>query len=79
MMADDRLSLTAALQKGKLDDFIAQEEARGVGPIDRAEFDSSAAALVKAPQSKGRTSRSSSGDDSNGKKTRQGSDPCVSD
>lgn len=74
----EQLSLSAALKAGKLADFIAQEESRGVGPIDRAEFDALAAALIKAPQSEDQTSRSASGDGSSGKKTRQGSGPCAS-
>ncbi len=74
----ERLSLAQAVADDRLGDFIAQEEARGVGPIDRAAFDDLAAALVKAPQSEGQTSRSSSGDGSSGKKTRRGSGPCAS-
>ena len=31
--------LSEAIKSGKLQEFIAQAEARGVGPIDRAEFD----------------------------------------
>lgn len=72
------LTLAEAIKDGRLQEFIAQEEARGVGPIDRADFDALAAALVKAPQSEDRTSRSASGDSSNGKKTRRGSGPCAS-
>ncbi|HGG65067.1 MAG TPA: hypothetical protein ENK34_10905 [Rhodobacteraceae bacterium] len=33
------LSLTNALGAGRLEDFIAQEEARGICPINAAEFD----------------------------------------
>ena len=72
------LSLSDALKEGRLDEFIAQEEARGVGPIDRADFDAALAKVVKAPQSKGRTSRSSSGDGSNEIETPQDSDPYIS-
>jgi hypothetical protein len=72
------MSLSEALAQNRLPDFIAQEEARGIGPINKADYDAAAEALIKAPQSKGRTSRSSSGDGSSGKKTRQGSDPCAS-
>ncbi len=72
------LTLSEAVRNGRLDEFIAQEQARGVGPVDRDAFDALAAALVKAPQSKDRTSRSASGDGSSGKKTRRGSGPCAS-
>jgi hypothetical protein len=33
------ISLSEALKAGRLPDFIAQEEARGIGPGDRAQFD----------------------------------------
>jgi hypothetical protein len=33
------LTLAEAVKTGRLQDFIAQEEARGVGPIHRANFD----------------------------------------
>lgn len=71
------LTLAKALKDEALADFIAQEEARGVGPIDRAEFDALTAALVKAPLSKDQTSHSASDDCSSGKKTPQGSGPYV--
>jgi hypothetical protein len=35
------LSLAEALKTGRLQEFIAQEEARGVGLINRAAFDAS--------------------------------------
>jgi hypothetical protein len=72
------LTLAEAIKDGRLQDFIAQEEARGAGPVDQAAFDALAATLIKAPQSKGRTSRSASGDGLSGKKTRRGSGPCAS-
>lgn len=72
------ISLSEAVKSGRIHDFIAQEEARGVGPIDRAEFDALTAALAKAPQSEDQTSRSASGDGSSGKKTRQDSGPYAS-
>lgn len=72
------LTLATALSSGRLTDFIAQEEARGVGPINRAEFDAAKAALIRAPRSKGRTSRSSSGDGSSETKTRRDSSPGAS-
>jgi len=32
------LSLTEAIKSGRLDEFVAQEEARGVGPADSKEL-----------------------------------------
>jgi hypothetical protein len=56
------LTLSHAIKTGRLAEFIAQEEARGVGPIDRKELDATIKKLVTTPlKSKGRTSRSSSG------------------
>jgi len=71
------LTLAAARQADRLDAFIAQEEARGVGPVDRAHFDALTAAQVTAPQSEDRTLHSASGDGSSGTETRQGSGPCA--
>jgi hypothetical protein len=71
------ITLTDALRLGCVADFITQEEARGIGPIDRAELDALAAALIKAPQSEDQTSHSSSDDGSTGKKTRQDSGPYA--
>lgn len=72
------LTLAEAMKSGRLSEFIAQEEARGIGPSDRADFDALMAALVKAPQSEDQTSHSPSGDSSTGKRTRRGSDPYTS-
>lgn len=66
------LTLSQAIKDGRLQEFIAQEEARGIGPIGRAELDRSIAVLIKARQSEDQTSRFASGDGSTGKKTRQG-------
>ena len=72
------LSLSAAVRSGRLDAFIAQEEARGVGPINRADFDATLAKLVKAPRSKNRTSRSAPHDELSETETPPNSDPCIS-
>jgi hypothetical protein len=42
------LFLGEAVKAGRSSDFIAHEEAGGVGPIDRAQFDAWTAAVVKA-------------------------------
>jgi hypothetical protein len=73
------LTLSEAQRLGRIDEFIAQEEARGIGPIDRAAFDVLLGKAIKGPRSKDRTSRSASGGGLRGKKTPQGNDPCASD
>jgi hypothetical protein len=56
------LTLSKALKTGQLREFIAQEEARGMGPIEREELDKTIARLATTPlKSEDRTSRSSSG------------------
>lgn len=62
------ITLSKALETGRLDEFIKQEEARGLGPVDRNELDAAIKKLATTPlKSRGRTSRSASGDGSNGK------------
>jgi hypothetical protein len=77
-MADLVLTLAGAMKSGRLQDFIAQEEARGVGSIDRAEFDRLLVKAVKAPQSEDQTSRSPLPGGSTGKRTRQGTGRRIS-
>ena len=72
------LTLADAMKSGRLQDFIAQEEARGIGPIDRADFEAARAKLVKAPRSKDRTSSSASRDDSSETENPRDSDPYIS-
>lgn len=52
------LSLREAIESGRLQEFIAQEEARGVGPISEAEFNETASTVIKTPQSDDQTSGS---------------------
>lgn len=55
------LTLSKALRTGKLKEFVKQEEARGIGPVEREELDREIKRLATTPlKSKGRTSRSSS-------------------
>lgn len=62
------LTLSEALKSGQLREFIAQEEARGVGPVSRRKLDAAIKRLAATPlKSKGRTSRSTSRGDSRGK------------
>jgi hypothetical protein len=67
----DYLPLAKALETNRISEFVAQEEARGIGPIDRADFDGAVERVIKAQRSEGRTSRSASGGNSSGKKTRR--------
>jgi hypothetical protein len=56
------ITLMEALKTNKLREFIAQEEARGVGPADSPELDKAIKILSTTPtQSGDRTSRSPSG------------------
>ncbi len=62
------ITLTQAIKDGRLQEFIAQEEARGIGPAERKKLDATIKRLATTPlKSKDRTSRSSSGGGSNGK------------
>jgi hypothetical protein len=72
------ISLAEAVKTGRLDEFVAQEEARGVGPIERGAFGILLGKAVKAPQSEDQTSRSPSRDGSTGKQTRQGNGRRIS-
>lgn len=60
------ISLRTAIRDGRLDEFVQQEEARGVGPASREDLDAALARLIKSEQSEDRTSRSPSGDGSDG-------------
>ncbi len=52
------LSLSEAIRENRLEEFIAQEEARGVGPVSEAEFIETASAVIRTPQLDDQTSRS---------------------
>ena len=71
-------SLAEALKAGRLEEFVEQEESRGVGPINRAILDAHVAVLVKAPQSKDQTSQSSSDDGLIEKRSRRDNEPHTS-
>lgn len=60
------ITLADALAEGRLDEFIAQAEAEGVGPADRAQYDR-LMGRVTAPQPEGQTSRSRDRGGSRGK------------
>lgn len=61
------LSLSEAIKANRLSDFIAQEEARGVGPALPADLDRALSRLIKAPKSGDQTSRSDERGGSTGK------------
>lgn len=52
------LSLMDAISQDRLDDFIDQEEKRGVRPVFEAEFDEIASTVIKTPQLDDQTSHS---------------------
>jgi hypothetical protein len=60
----DYLPLAKALETNRISEFVAQEEARGIGPIDRSEFDGAVAQVVKGRRSEDRTSHFASGGNS---------------
>lgn len=61
------LSLSKAMESGRLQEFIVQEEARGVGPISEAEFDEAASTVIRTQQPADQTSGSPRRDGSRGK------------
>lgn len=77
MVNTAQLTLADAVKQERLQEFIAQEEARGVGPINRAEFDALLGRAATAPQSKDQTSRSSSADGSTGRRIHQDKRPSA--
>lgn len=52
------LSLMQALNEDRLEDFIAQEEFRGVQPIREAAFDETASTIIRTPLPDDQTSGS---------------------
>jgi len=53
----DHLSLTEAIKRDRLENFISQAETDGVGPISKAEFDDTASTVIKTPLQSDQTSR----------------------
>jgi len=64
------LSLSEAQVSGRLEEFVFQEEARGIGPADPRRLDEALSRLIKVEKSANQTSRSASSDGLTGKKTR---------
>lgn len=61
------LTLAEAIKTNRLEDFIAQEEARGVPVANAKEFQKSIDAIIKATPQEDQTSHSRERDGSNGK------------
>lgn len=60
------LTLRQAIDGNRISEFIAQEEARGIGPADEAPFLAVVKEAAKASRSEDQTSHSPSGDGSTG-------------
>jgi hypothetical protein len=61
------LSLSEAIKTKKLQEFIAQEEARGIAPVDLKEFQDLAQRLIKDTPQEDQTLRSRGRGGSSGK------------
>lgn len=61
------IDLATALKEDRLEEFIQQQEAAGVGSIKEADFDRLSETLIKSTKSEDQTSRSVSPDDLSGK------------
>ena len=61
------LTLKKALESNRLEEFIAQEEDRGVRAAKRADLEAALRVIARQPRSEDRTSRSPSRDGSTGK------------
>ena len=66
------LTLAQAIKEDRLPEFAAQQEAAGLPPADRRAFEAIVGAAVKPVTAADQTSRSQTGDDSTGKRTRRG-------
>jgi hypothetical protein len=54
-----KLTLTRAIAENRLSEFIAQAEAEGIGPADKAQLEEALRRMaLKPPQLSGRTSHS---------------------
>ena len=61
------MTLAEAIRRGRLADFIRQEEARGVLAVSQKDLDAALASLIKSPRSEDQTSPAPSFDGSSGK------------
>jgi hypothetical protein len=60
-------TLAQAIKEDRLEDFIRQQEAAGLGPAAETEVLEAIAKVARSPKSAGRTSRSASAGGSSGK------------
>jgi hypothetical protein len=67
MSDSSNLTLSTAIKTKRLQEFIAQEEARGVSAVDLKEFQDLAARLIKDTPQEDQTSRSRGRGGSSGK------------
>jgi hypothetical protein len=63
----EHLTLSSALKSGRLEDFIRQQEAAGVGPATESHVLEAIAKVAKSGKSAGRTSRLPSAGGSTGR------------
>lgn len=61
------LTLAQAIRDGRLEDFIEEQEARGLPPVEKSKLESALARAIKPPQPEDQTSRSVSRGGSSGK------------
>lgn len=61
------LSLSKAVKENRLEEFIRQQEAAGIGPVNEAAFLKAASKVIKHEPRSDQTSRSASRDGSSGK------------
>lgn len=66
MIDMERMTLATAIAQGKLGEFVEQAEVEGIGPANRAQFDSLLGAIT-ATRQEGQTSRSRARDSKRGK------------
>ena len=66
-MTVSNISLSEALKTGRLQDFIAQQEAPGMEPVKRRQFDAAVKKFATAPKPQDQTSGSRAPDGSTGK------------
>lgn len=52
------LTLAVATKEGRLEEFVSQAEASGIGPISEAAFNDTASTVIKTPLSDDQTSGS---------------------
>lgn len=61
------LSLSDAMKTGRLSDFVAQEEERGVGPVNQTELEIAIKLMATSKPQEDQTSRSQQRGGSSGK------------